>query len=107
MTVATTLRKITYTGTGANTVLATTFAFSDSTDLQVIQRVTATGVETVLAEGVHYTVGVPLDPPGLGTVTPVNGAVDFAATVTWTIVRTTPLGSGAPGGVAFLSSATA
>lgn len=79
----------TYTGTGANTVLATTFPFIDETDLVVTQRVTATGVETVLTLSTHYTVtgGSYVK----GEVTPVDGATDFPTTVTWNIKRATPL----------------
>jgi len=88
MTVSTDTNKISYTGTGANTALATGFPFIDAADLVVIQRVTATGVETTLTLSTHYTVtGGDYD---TGTVTPVDGATDFPSTVTWTIKRVTP-----------------
>ncbi|MGH9389538.1 MAG: hypothetical protein ACRD1Z_07975, partial [Vicinamibacteria bacterium] len=89
MTVSAGNRKISYVGTGANTVLAVSFPFFEANDLAVQKRVTSTGVVTVLTEGVHYSVGIPANPPGTGTVTPINGAADFPSSVTWTIVRTT------------------
>ena len=88
MTVSTITNKDSFAGTGANTALATTFPFIDDTDLEVISRVTATGVETTLTISTHYTVtGGSF---AIGTVTPVDGATDFPSTVTWTIRRVTP-----------------
>ena len=78
-----------YTGTGANTALATTFEFNDSSEIVVTSRVTATGVETVLVLTTHYTVTG--GSGATGTVTPADGATDFPSTVTWTLGRTTPL----------------
>ena len=87
MTVPTTVNKTVYTGTGANTALATTFSFIDAADLIVTRRVTSTGVETTMALTTDYTV------TGgnykVGTVTVVDGATDFPTTVTWTIERNT------------------
>jgi hypothetical protein len=89
MTVTATYTPDQYTGTGANTALATTFVFNDSSEVVVTSRVTATGVETVLTETTHYTVTG--GSYATGTVTPVDGATDFPSTVTWTLSRTTPL----------------
>ncbi len=82
-----------YTGTGGNPGLGTEFVFVDAADIKVTQRVIATGVDTVLVLGTHYSVTGGKDAnglPGTGTVTPLNGAVDFAATMTWTLERITP-----------------
>lgn len=87
MTLTTTNRTDEYTGTGANTALATTFPFVETDDVQVIQRVTATGVETTLTEGVHYTISG--GSYAVGTVTPIDGATDFPSTVTWILKRVT------------------
>lgn len=89
MTVSTTTRRVTYTGTGANTVLSVPYVFINSSDLTVVKTVTATGVETTLTMGVHYSVSG--GDYATGTVTPIDGATDFPATVTWEIVRYTPL----------------
>ena len=88
MTVSTQTNKVSFTGTGANTALATGFPFIDDTDLVVTKRVTATGAETTLVLNTHYTVtgGTYAN----GTVTPVDGATDFPTSVTWTIKRVTP-----------------
>lgn len=87
MTVAAGARKVQYTGTGANTPLSTVFPFFDSGDLVVQKRVIATGVVSTLVLGTHYTVTAPTEVPGVGTVTPVDGATDFTANDTWTIIR--------------------
>lgn len=87
MTVSTTQRKTTYTGTGANTALNTVFPFVGADDLEVVSRVTATGVETTLTSGVHYNVTG--GDYATGTVTPIDGATDFPTTVTWTLKRVT------------------
>ena len=87
MTVTNTNRDAKYTGTGANTALPTTFTFIDSDDVQVISRVTATGADTTLTEGVHYNVTG--GDYATGTVTPIDGATDFPSTVTWTLKRVT------------------
>ncbi len=90
MTDSSGINKDAFTGTGANTELTTTFPFINASDLVVTQRVTATGVETVLALTTHYTVTG--GNYAVGTVTPVDGATDFPSTVTWTIKRATDKG---------------
>jgi hypothetical protein len=94
MTVSAGVRKVSYTGTGANTVLSTVFPFFDADDLEVQQRITSTGAVTILTLGVHYTVAVAVALPGVGSVTPVDGATDFTSSMTWTIVRTTDRSQG-------------
>jgi len=88
MTISTQTNKDSFSGTGANTALATTFPFIDATDLIVTKRVTATGVETTLTLNTHYTVTG--GSYAVGVVTPVDGATDFPTTVTWTITRAVP-----------------
>jgi hypothetical protein len=79
----------TFTGTGANTVLPTTFTFYTSEQIQVTKRELGTNEETVLVEDTHYTV---VDGAGgVGSVTPVDGATDFPTTVEWEVKRATPL----------------
>jgi hypothetical protein len=88
MTVSSEVNKVAYIGDGTNNALSTVFPFIDTADLIVTQRVTATGVETTLVEGTHYTVSG--GNYAVGDVTPVDGATDFPSTVTWTITRDTP-----------------
>lgn len=86
MTVSTTTAKVTYTGNGATVAFPTTFPFYDTTDLQVIERVIATGVETVKTLTTHYTVS-----GGLGLTGTVTAVVAPSSLVKWTIKRATPL----------------
>ncbi len=88
MTVSIGTNKDAFTGDGTNAVLATTFPFVAAADLIVTQRITATGVETTLVLGTHYTVTG--GDYAVGNVTVVDGATDFPNTVTWTITRDTP-----------------
>ena len=92
MTISTTTNRVTYTGTGANTALAVPFKFYDSSDLTVTSRVTATGVETTMTISTNYTVTG--GNGSTGTVTVVLGATVFPTSVTWTIVRSSPLTQG-------------
>jgi hypothetical protein len=61
------------------------FPISATTDLKVIQRVTATGVETTLTETTNYTVAITGDTGG--TVTTVTAV---AATAEIHVIRDTP-----------------
>jgi hypothetical protein len=90
MTISNQINVSQYTGTGANTVLNTLFVFVADTDIKVTQRTTATGAEVEMRLGTNYTVAGGGSPPVVGTVTPVNGAVDFTTAMTWTIERVTP-----------------
>lgn len=80
--------KDSFSGDGTSTALPTTFPFIDDSDLVVTKRVTSTGVETVLTLTTHYTVTG--GDYAIGEITPVDGATDFPAGVTWTIHRNTP-----------------
>ena len=47
MTVSTTTTKAIYNGDGSTTAFPTTFEFFDAADIEVIERVIATGAETI------------------------------------------------------------
>lgn len=80
-----------YEGTGLDTALSTVFLIFAAADVVVTKRITATGVDTVLTEGVHYnTTGHSAD-GAVGTVTPIDGETDFPDTVTWTLSRSVAL----------------
>jgi hypothetical protein len=76
-----------YAGNDVATAFATTFRFTDNTQLAVSIVVDATGVETVKTLGVHYSVLGRLDPAG-GTVTMT--AAPATGETLW-IRRVTPL----------------
>lgn len=56
MTLSTTTSRISYSGNGATTAFSFPYYFLSSSDLVVISRVTATGVETTKTLTTHYTV---------------------------------------------------
>jgi len=91
MTISATTTVQKYIGTGANTVLSTVFPFFVASDIIVTQRVTATGVATLMTLGVHYTVTGGSSVGAVGTVTPIAGATDFPVTVSWAIERAIPI----------------
>lgn len=89
MTVSIDQARQSYSGTSANTPLPTVFEFFDDTDLRVIQRTVATGVDLELTQGTHYSVSGGNGEPG--TVTPLDGIDDFQMGVhEWTIIREVP-----------------
>lgn len=70
MTVGTETSRSTYTGNGVTTAFSSGFYFLEAADLAVKHTPIATGIETVLTLGVHYTVTVPTPGSGAsGTVT--------------------------------------
>jgi len=87
MTVANQTNRTSAVGSGAvGQVVPFTFPISATSDLTVKKRVTATGVETTLAETTNYTVSITRDTGGtLTTVTAIE------ATETIHIVRNTPM----------------
>ena len=91
MTVSATTRKMSYTGTDADADLPTVFVFFTSDEIVVINRVTATGVETTLVEDTHYSVTGGGTPPATGTVSTIDGDLNFLSTSTWEIRRESPL----------------
>lgn len=84
MTINTTTTRVSYTGDGVTTAFAVPFAFFGASELEVISRVIATGVETVLALTTNYTVS-----GGNGSTGTVTAVVAPAATVQWVIRRKT------------------
>ncbi|MGE3507084.1 MAG: hypothetical protein AB7M05_20535, partial [Alphaproteobacteria bacterium] len=85
MTVSSTSSKVTYAGNGATVSFAVPFNFFEATDLQVIERAVATGVETLRSLDTHYTVAG--GGGGTGTVTALSAP---ASSVQWTIRRVLP-----------------
>ena len=86
MTVSTTTTKAIYNGDGSTTAFPTTFEFFDAADIEVIERVIATGAETVKTLSTDYTVS-----GGNGATGTVTAVTAPASTVQWAIRRRTPL----------------
>ena len=86
MTVTVTTSSKSYTGDGVTDEFPTVFVFNTSDDIEVIERVIATGAETTLTLTTHYTVsgGGGTGLPATGTVTAVSAP---ASTVQWIILR--------------------
>jgi hypothetical protein len=85
MTVSSTTTRVTYTGNGVTIAFATTFPFFTAGEIEVIERVAASGAETVKALTTHYTVSG--GNGATGTVTAVGGAPP--STVQWVLRRKT------------------
>jgi microcystin-dependent protein len=84
MTISSTINRVSYSGDGGTTTFSVPFAFFDDDELQVIERVTVTGVETVLSLNNDYTVG-----GGDGTTGTIMATTVPPSTVSWTILRKT------------------
>ena len=87
MTIAATTTEVSYTGNGSTTAFTVTFAFfgtGTASELEVIERVIATGAETTKSNGSHYTVT-----GGSGSTGTVTAASAPADTVQWHIRRKT------------------
>lgn len=84
MTISSSVSRADYLGDGTTTAFPVPFAFFDSSELRVISRVVATGVETVLTLTTHYTVS-----GGGGTTGTVTAVTAPASTVQWSILRNT------------------
>ncbi len=84
MTINTTTNRVTYDGDGSASMFAVPFAFFASTELEVIERIVATGVENTKVLTTDYTVT-----GGDGSTGTVTALTAPAATVTWTIIRNT------------------
>ena len=85
MTVSNTNSTDPYTGNGSTTAFPITFDFYDDTDIEVIEEVIATGVETTKILNTDYTVS-----GGNGTTGSVEALSAPASTVTWTLRRVLP-----------------
>lgn len=84
MTISSTTTSKSYTGNGVTTAFPTTFPFFGEDEIEVIERVVATGVETTKALTTHYTVT-----GGAGSTGTVNAVSAPASTVEWHIRRKT------------------
>ena len=87
MTVSTTTSTVSYTGNGSTTSFSVTFPFQgtgSASELEVIQRTIATGVEATLDYSTHYTVTGGSGSTGTGVA-----ASAPADTVQWHIRRAT------------------
>ena len=87
MSVSSTTNTVSYTGDASTTEFATTFTFQgtgSTSEIVVIERVIATGVETTQTYTTHYTVT-----GGSGSTGTVIAASAPAATVQWHIQRST------------------
>ena len=84
MTVSSTVTRVIYSGNGVTTAFATTFPFFAASEIEVIERVIATGVETVKTLTTHYTVA-----GGNGSTGTVTAVVAPASTVQWVLRRVT------------------
>ncbi len=85
MSISTTTNRVSYAGDGSTTVFPYNFLILANTDLEVIETVTATGVETVKTLTTHYTVSGA--GTGSGNVTMVTAP---ASGTTLTIRRKMP-----------------
>ena len=56
MTVSTTIATKTYDGDGSTVTFPTVFAFFAETDIEVIERIASTGIETLKTLSTDYTV---------------------------------------------------
>jgi len=87
MAVSSTLTTVSYSGNGSTTSFAVSFPFQGTgatAELEVVERVIATGAETVKSYTTHYTVS-----GGNGSTGTVTAASAPADTVQWHIRRTT------------------
>ncbi len=85
MTVSTTITRVAYMGDGSTTSFPITFPFFEAGDIQVLERVVATGQETAKLPGTHYTVA-----GGGGSTGTVTASSPPGGTVEWIIRRQTP-----------------
>ena len=86
MTVSATTPLKTFTGDGTTVAFPLDFTFDAAADLTVIEKVLATGAETVKTLTTDYTVA-----GGSGAVGTVTAVTAPPATVSWTIVRLTAI----------------
>lgn len=90
MTIAVEGNPTKYTGDGTDAVLSTVFKFFVGSDIVVTQRITATGVDTVLTKDVHYSVSADTPLGAVGTVTVISGVTNFTSAMEWTLERDLP-----------------
>lgn len=86
MTITNTTTKVGYTGDGITVAFPVPFPFFDTDELEVVERVVSTGVETTKALTTHYTVS-----GGNGSTGTVTALVAPTASVQWFILRKTSI----------------
>jgi len=91
MTLSATDTEVQYTGTGLDSALSTAFKYFVDANVVVTKRVTATGADSTMALGTHYSIAGGSTTGAVGTVTVINGTVNFPTSVTWTIKRVIPI----------------
>jgi microcystin-dependent protein len=84
MTVSSTINRISYNGNDVTTAFDVPFVFFDANELQVIERVLATGTEAIKSLDNDYTVS-----GGDGTTGTITAGTPPPSTVSWTILRKT------------------
>lgn len=84
MTISSTINRISYDGNGSTLEFGVPFTFFDDDELQVIERISATGVESIKSLNNDYTVQ-----GGDGATGTVTAAIAPSPTVSWTILRRT------------------
>lgn len=81
MTISSTINRVSYTGNGSTADFDIPFGFFDEGELQVIERDTASGVETIKSLDNDYTVN--------SEASKIVAATAPPSTVSWTILRKT------------------
>lgn len=90
MALSTVVSSVTYTGNGATSIFAYSFRIPDNADAQIVIYDPGTLTETLLTEGVNYTIsGIDVDAGG--NVTLLGGYANLASPLTVTIQRIMPL----------------
>ena len=80
--------RVTYTGNSSTTTFAFSFPIIESSDLVVLHRVIATGVESVLTETTHYSVAA--SNSDFSTGGSITTVATYANTITLTLLRDIP-----------------
>jgi microcystin-dependent protein len=84
MTISSTINRISYNGDGSSMNFPVPFSFFGADELQVIERVIATGAETIKSLNNDFSVT-----GGNGSAGTVTASAAPSATVSWTILRRT------------------
>jgi hypothetical protein len=84
MTISSTINRISYEGNGVTLAFSVPFSFFDDDELQVIERVIATGAETVKSLNNDYAVQ-----GGDGAAGSIIATIAPPSTVSWTVLRRT------------------
>jgi microcystin-dependent protein len=84
MTISSTINRISYNGDGSSTSFSVPFSFFDTDEIQVLERVIATGTETIKSLNNDFAVS-----GGNGSAGTVMAPEAPPETVSWTILRRT------------------